>query len=123
MLMRRRRRTKRFGSVPNEHWRFRFRVVHLQSYLIKGQKSFILSASVSLPIECLRALRGLNPTNKSRRPHLVFKGSICWALFFLLVCCVANHLFASCVLLLFIILWFSFQREIWKICALALSQK
>jgi len=57
-LRRRKRKTKRFGFVPNKRWRFPIRVVHFQSYSIEGQSVSVLPASVSLPIKCLRALRG-----------------------------------------------------------------
>ena len=36
-LRRRKRKTNRFGFVPNKRWRFPIRVVHFQSYSIEGQ--------------------------------------------------------------------------------------
>ena len=57
-LRRRKRKTKRFGFVPNKRWRYPIRVVHFQSYSIEGQSVSVLPASVSLPNKCLRALRG-----------------------------------------------------------------
>jgi hypothetical protein len=36
-LRRRKRKTKRFGFVPNKRWRYPIRVVHFQSYSIEGQ--------------------------------------------------------------------------------------
>ena len=57
-LRRRKRKTNIFGFVPNKRWRYPIRVVHFQSYSIEGQSVSVLPASVSLPIKCLRALRG-----------------------------------------------------------------
>ena len=49
-LRRRKRKTNRFGFVPNKRWRYPIRVVHFQSYSIEGQSVSVLPASVSLPI-------------------------------------------------------------------------
>ena len=57
-LRRRKRKTKRFRSVPNKRWRVRSRVKTFAKLFDRRAKCSVLPASVSLPIKCLRALRG-----------------------------------------------------------------
>ena len=46
-LRRRKRKARRFGCVPNKRWRFPIRVVHLQSYRLKGKCFCIAGKCVS----------------------------------------------------------------------------
>ena len=57
-LRRRKRKTKRFGFVPNKRWRLPIRVVHFQSYSIEGQSVSCIAGKCVSANKCLRALRG-----------------------------------------------------------------
>ena len=57
-LRRRKRKTKTFRFVPNKRWRVRSRVQTFAKLFDRRAKCLVLPASVSLPIKCLRALRG-----------------------------------------------------------------